>query len=460
MPEDRNPGEGGRVASGMLRRVTGRAGGFLLPDSRAGRTLVVGSFVDALGTGMFMSSATLYFVGVVGIAADRIAWASTLAGALALLAPVPLGRLADRFGPGRFYMVLLILRGLGYGCYAFTTEFAPYLVLTTALTALDRASTPIQQAVVTAVVDGNDGTRTMASIRAVRNIGFTVGILLAGGVFAADSRLAFTALFLGNGLSFLVIAFTVRLALSRVADQGVRPPESATAGTEHGAAVVPPEGVRSPFRDSWFMLFTLANGILSLYDTVLLVLLPVWVMEYTDIPSAVVPLLMVVNTVLTVGLQIVIARHVDEPATAVRFLVVSGVLLAVSCGFFALAQGTTNTVLAVAMVLAATVVLTVAENLQSVAAWELSAVLAPKAARARYLGAFSLAFTGQKVIGPSLLVIALLPAGLLAWPLLATAFGSAAAVSGTSARRALAARAGPPTAVRPSPVAESPVEQT
>ncbi|MFJ4031454.1 MFS transporter [Streptomyces griseoluteus] len=459
MPEDRNPGESGRTASGMLRRVTGRAGGFLLPDSRAGRTLVIGSFVDALGTGMFMSSATLYFVGVVGIAADRIAWASTLAGALALLAPVPLGRLADRFGPGRFYMVLLVLRGLGYACYAFTTQFAPYLVLTMALTALDRASTPIQQAVVTVAVDGNDGTRTMASIRAVRNIGFTVGILLAGGVFAADSRPAFTALFLGNGLSFLVIAFTVRLALSRVAGQGARPPESA-AGTELGASPVPSGGVRSPFWDGWFMLFTLANGILSLYDTVLLVLLPVWVMQYTDIPSAVVPLLMVVNTVLTVGLQIVIARHVDEPATAVRFLVVSGVLLAVSCGFFALAQGTTNTVLAVAMVLVATVVLTVAENLQSVAAWELSAVLAPKAARARYLGAFSLAFTGQKVIGPSLLVIALLPAGLLAWPLLATAFGCAAAVSGTSARRALAARVGQPPAVVPSPVAETPVEQT
>jgi MFS family permease len=445
------------AGSGTLRRAAGRLTGLLLPDNRAGRTLVAGSFVDALGTGMFMSSATLYFVGVVGLAADRIAWASTLAGALALLAPVPLGRLADRLGSGRFYIALLVLRGLGYGCYAFTTQFGPYLVLTVALTALDRTSTPIQQAVVTTLVNGQDGTRTMASIRAVRNIGFTVGILLASGVFAADSRAAFIALFLGNGLSFLVIALTVRIAVNRAGAETSLPDAPVRPGSGPAVEEQPEPAVRSPFRDGWFMLFTLANGVLSLYDTVLLVLLPIWVMKYTEIPSAWVPLLMVVNTVLTVGLQILVARHVDEPATAARFLVWSGVLLAVSCGFFALAQAADGPVVAGVLALAATVVLTVAENLQSVAAWELSAVLAPKAARARYLGAFSLAFTGQKVIGPSLLVVALLPAGLLGWPVLAAAFGTAAAASRTAVRHALAARADSAPATTPSPVAESPV---
>lgn len=183
-------------------------------------------------------------------------------------------------------------------------------------------------------------------------------------------------------------------------------------------------------------------------------------MKYTDIPSAWVPLLMVVNTVLTVGLQVLIARYVDEPATAAGFLVASGVLLAVSCGFFALAQTAHGAVLAGILALAAIVVLTVAENLQSVAAWELSAVLAPKRARARYLGAFSLAFTGQKVIGPSLLVIVLLPAGMLGWPVLAAVFGSAAAVSRTAVRHALIARTSSAPAAASSPAAESQVSPT
>ena len=88
----------------------------------------------------------------------------------------------------------------------------------------------------------------------------------------------------------------------------------------------------------------------------------------------------------------------------------------------------------------AVVVLSAAENLQEVAAWELSAELSPEAARARYLGAFSLGFSGQKVIGPTLLVVVLMPIGLIAWPVLAGAFGTAALVSRTAAHRCLAER--------------------
>ena len=85
-------------------------------------------------------------------------------------------------------------------------------------------------------------------------------------------------------------------------------------------------------------------------------------------------------------------------------------------------------------------VLSIAENIHEVAAWELSSELSPEAARARYLGAFSLGFTGQKVIGPTLLVVVLMPTGLVAWPVLAGAFGMAALVSRTAARRCLAER--------------------
>ena len=70
----------------------------------------------------------------------EVALATTLAGAVALLAPVPLGRLADRVGTGRFYVVLLLLRGIGYVCFAFVSDFTGFLVLTVLLTAADRSS--------------------------------------------------------------------------------------------------------------------------------------------------------------------------------------------------------------------------------------------------------------------------------------------------------------------------------
>ena len=111
--------------------------------------------------------------------------------------------------------------------------------------------------------------------------------------------------------------------------------------------------------------------------------------------------------------------------------------MAICCGFFAIAQAASAT-FAILAILVAVVVLSVAENIQEVAAWELSAELSPEAARARYLGAFSLGFSGQKVIGPTLLVVVLMPTGLIAWPALAGAFGAAAldlANSGTPLSR-------------------------
>jgi MFS family permease len=413
--------------NGVIRRL----GVMLLPSSHAGRTLAIGAGIDSLGTGMFFASFALYFVGVVGIAAAQVALATTLAGAVALLAPVPLGRLADRLGTGRFYVALLLLRGLGYGCFAFVSDFKSFLVLTVLLTAADRSSSPIQQAVVTALIGGQDRTRSMASIRAVRNVGLTVGFLLAGAAFAAAEPFVFTAIFVGNGLSFVIVAVMVWHVLSKA---GSVVEHTTSASTATAAA-----GVRSPFRDRWFMVFTIGNGVLSLYDTVLIVLLPIWVMEHTSVPVALVPVLMAVNTVLTVLLQVYVARFADGTAAAIRLLVLSGVLMTICCGFFAMGQAASATV-AVLAILVAVVVLSVAENLQEVAAWELSAKLSPEAARARYLGAFSLGFSGQKVIGPSLLVVVLMPAGLIAWPVLAGAFGTAALVSRTAARRCLAER--------------------
>ncbi|QHE68552.1 MFS transporter [Rhodococcus sp. WAY2] len=410
-----------------------RLGGVLLPSSPAGRTLAVGAGIDSLGTGMFFASFALYFIGVVGLSANQIALATTMAGALALLAPVPLGRIADRVGPARFYVALLVVRGLGYGCFALVSDFTAYLLLTVVLTAADRSSSPIQQAVITAVIGGHDRTRTMATIRAIRNVGLTVGFLLAGIVFATGAQAAFTALFVGNGISFLAVAVAVRLVLRRTGTVVERKPSRAD---EDPAAAA----VRSPLRDRWFMVFTVGNGVLALYDTVLIVLLPIWILEYTAVPIVWVPVFMAVNTVLTVVLQVYVARFARGPAAATRLLIATGALMAICCGLLALGH-LAATPTAVVAVLLAVVVLSVAENVHSVAAWELSAELSPQPAVARYLGAFSLGMTGQKVVGPTLLVVVLLPAGLIAWPVLAGTFGAATLVSRTAARRCHAERA-------------------
>lgn len=452
-------------------RGTGRLARLLLailPKTPAGRRLAAGAAVDSVGSGMFLAASTLYFVTVVGLPAARVGLVLSVAAVAGLLSPVPLGRLADRVGPARVYVALLALRGVGYAGFALVDSFWPYAVLTCVLTALDRGCSPLQQVVVGLFEGGRNQTRTMASIRSVRNIGLTAGFLLAGAVLASGEKAAFVALFLANAATFWVIAAVVeRLRRHTAAPSAAAAPTPgapapgapAPGGKTPAPAGPAPEAVRSPFRDLRFLLFTLSNGVLSLHDSVLFVLLPLWLTTATDAPSSVVSVLLAVNTVLTVLLQVYVSRFAETTAGALRLLPVALLPLLVSCAAFAGAEHIPVWPAAACAVLAV-VLLTVGENLHSVAVWNLSYTLSPAPARSRYLATFSLGMTGQQIIGPVLMTGVLLPMGTAGWAVLAAVYALAAVVvRATGAPRTVPAgkRASTP---EPTPAPASPTEVT
>ncbi|MFH9015465.1 MFS transporter [Streptomyces sp. NPDC017943] len=446
------------------KRATGKAARLLLsilPRTPAGRRLAAGAAVDSVGSGMFLAASTLYFVTVVGLPAGRVGLVLSVAAVAGLLSPMPLGRLADRIGPTRVYVALLALRGLGYAGFALVESFWPYAVLTCVLTALDRGCSPLQQVVVGIIEGSENQTRTMASIRSVRNIGLTGGFLLAGAVLAIEERAAFVALFLGNALTFWVIAAVVEQLRRRAA---VPAPQSVPTEPAVPQPLAPdgdepaPAAIRTPFRDVRFLLFTLSNGVLSLHDSVLFVLLPLWLTTATDAPSSAVSVLLAVNTVLTVLLQVYVSRFAETTAGALRLVPLALLPLLVSCAAFAGAEHVPVWPAAACAVIAV-VLLTVGENLHSVAVWNLSYELSPAPARARYLGAFSLGMTGQQIVGPALMTGVLLPLGTAGWAVLAVVYALAAAVLRiTGAPRS--APASSASAKASTPATSSPTEVT
>lgn len=402
----------------------------IIPVTRGGRILAAGAMVDSFGTGMFLAAATLYFVGLVHLPAAQVAGAMSAGAVCGLVSPPLICALADRYGALRTYVVVMCLRCLISAAFPFINDIAGFLLLTCLLTGADRPCSPLLQIIVTEVVGSEQRSSTMASIRSARNIGVTVGLLAAGVVVGIGSRAAFTAIFLTDAASYLVIA-----ALVARANRAASPPPRTATSTAPVA--------RSPLRNLRFLVFTAANGLLSLYDSMLVALLPIWLIQATVLHRSWLGLLLAVNTVLTVLIQGYVARYARTVDGAFRLLWCAAGTLVAGCALFALAQHS-PLVPAILAAIGAVVAITLAENIHLAASWELSDALAPPGARGRYLGVFSMGLSGERIVGPVLLVAVLLPLGEWAWVLLAPVFALSAGVAVRTGRQAYAE-------TRPSP---------
>ncbi|MFH8757263.1 MFS transporter [Streptomyces atroolivaceus] len=423
--------------------------GDLLPASRNGRIIAVGSAVEAIATGMFLAAATLYFVGLVGIPAVAVGGALTVANVLGLLGPAPFGALAGRIGSLPVYVGLTLVRAVGFVAYAFVEGYAGYFAVTCLITVATRAAMPLLQVIVGELEPADRRTRTMASLRAVSNIGMTAGFLLAAVVQWAGSKAAFVVLFGFNGAAFVVVALLIAKAGRPTGARPSPPPEKAGA---------PGPGGPSPYRDRRFLTAALANSVLLLNDSILFILVPLWMTQQAGLPGGASSVVLAVNTVLTVVLQVYVARFAQGAARALRLLRLACLPLVLSCALFAAADGQ-GVVVALVAVALAVVALTIGENLHAVAAWELSYEMAHPRSRPQYLSVFSMGMSAQLIAGPFLMTAFVLPGGAAGWLVVALLFVGATAAFSLAARpftrppRAGASPAEPSPAGRAAPPA-------
>jgi hypothetical protein len=145
------------------------------------------------------------------------------------------------------------------------------------------------------------------------------------------------------------------------------------------------------------------------------------VIQRTQARPWVIPLLLSTNTVLAVLFQVRASRSADTVDGATRALWRASVVAALACLLFVPSAWAARP-WALTTLLLATMVLTVAELLQSAGGWGLSFGLAPAGAQGKYLGAFSLGYILQDMLGPLLVVALVLGGGPLGWLGLAALF--------------------------------------
>jgi MFS family permease len=365
-----------------------------------GQQLATAALVQALGTGLYMASSIAFFTRQVGLTVNQVASGLATAGVVALAVSLMGGVLADRYGARRVLAVVYVGRGLCFFAYAFVGNLWQFLAVTLVSVAFDRAGPPVLQVLVASTISGQQERSTvLAVVNVMRNCGLGVGALAAGVALTIDTSLAYRVTMAVITLAFFGGAVLVlRVRAERSA------PARKTEKAEKFSVL--------PYTQ--YLVLTALNFLLSFFDALLLVAMPVWVLQHTDAPRATVSVLFVMNTVLVVLFQIPVSKLATGLRRTTRMVTWAGVVMAGSGISFAV-SGASGGWLAVAWLVVAVVALSLGEVIANSATWNLSIVLAPEQVRGRYLSIFNLSLAGERVLGPIIVTSLLLGSGTVGW---------------------------------------------
>ncbi|MEW2529615.1 MFS transporter [Streptomyces sp. NPDC047071] len=381
----------------------------VLPAAGPQRVLALSNFVNTLGSGLYLTAGVLYFTQAVALPTGQVGLGLGIAGLVSLAAGVAVGHLADRRGARGVYVGTLVVQALATAGFVLADSFWPFVLAVCTATGAKAAGVAARSPLVRHY-GGDRPQEFRAYLRAVTNVGISLGALLAGVAVQVGTLTAYHLLVVGNALAFAASA-AVLLPLPPVA------PAPAAPGPR-GAAL----------RDRPYLVLTALDGVMAIQFKVLTVALPLWLAEATEAPLSLVSVTMLVNTLIVVAFQVRASRGVDSPGAGGRAYRRSGVAFLGSCSLISLSSGVPARA-AVALLVTAVVVHAVGELWHAAAGFEVSFALAPPHATGQYLGVFGLGAGLAEALGPTLLISLCITWGRPGWYVLGALF----AVTGLAA---------------------------
>ncbi|MEU4336508.1 MFS transporter [Micromonospora lupini] len=356
----------------------------VVPPAGLTRALAVQAMVAAVGSGLFHAGSAVFFTRALGLSAAQVGLGLSVAAGVSLLGTVPLGGLTDRYGPQRVWVVGSVLNAALFATYPFVGGFAGFLAVVVGLAAVEAAVGVARQVYSINALPPAERVTAMAYQRSSLNVGFGLGAVISGVVLAVDTITAYRGMVWFISTVFLVTALFVR-RLPRL-------PEVARRAEPMGRLAV--------LRDRPFMVVSLLSGLLTAHGVLYLTVMPLWILTHTDAPKTVIAGLVLLNTVLIVLLQVRVSRGADTAAGAARASRRGGLLVALACLVLPI-SGVTRGLLTVVVLVAAALLLILAELIESAGTWGLTATLPPAGERGAYVGALGLGVQLQYLVAPA-----------------------------------------------------------
>lgn len=420
-----------------------------LAENRGSAMLLGVGFVDSIGTALYLAGGAIFFTRIVGLSAAQVGIGLSAGGLVGLVAQTPVGWLADRIGPRRMLIILNIGRAIGFTLYVFARNFTDVLLIAAVLGIGEQSVMPVYQAVVERVAGAGGRIGLMAKIRVVYNIGYTIGGALAAVGLSVGTRAAFAAMFLGNALTFVIAAVVLpHVRLTEPASPPGQPDRRGRQGRRMRLTAL---------HDAGYLRVAGLNSVLTLHMSLLAIAVPLWVVQHTHAPRALVGPLLIVNTALAVAFQVRATRGTDTVPGSATALLRASIALAGCCVLFSVASRLASG-WAVAVLVAGVAAMTFGEIYQSAGGWGLSYRLAPEQSRAEYFAAFSLGTSAQYIAGPAIVTLGVIDHGTAGWLTLAAVFLVAGALARPTAAAAQRRPMPSPGTVPPGPAVSTVAE--
>jgi MFS family permease len=374
----------------------------MTPVPSSPNRLLAATLIDWIGTGFYLALSAIFLTRSAGLEPSEVGLVLAVAGMVAFFGSVHVGRLGDRIGPRQVLLVLYVMRAAAFVGLTIVHDLGVTLLMLSVIALGDQSASSMYQALANVMASQEERVGLMAHMRVVTNIGITLGTVPAGIALATQGN-SFAPLLLGNAASYLLAGMIV----------ATLPADTSPAARITRRRLLIP----SPATAAMIAI----NGLMSLWVVILNVGLPLWIVDATAAPRALVAILYGTSTVVAIFAQARVARWVDNYLRAAQAQRLAGVLLALCCGCLAgsaLLGSAASTILLIAGVLC----LSGGELLTVSSAWEVSFRLAPPGRSAEFFATYGLGRAGSQVAGPILITVAVLALGVPGWLALAGLF--------------------------------------
>jgi len=390
------------------------------------RRLSSQSVLSATGDGVFLTGSAVFFTQIVGLSAAQVGLGLTIAGVVTFAFAVPLGKLSDRYGAKRVWALCSLVEALAYVAWLAVGNLAAFVAALVLLELVSTTSRAARNAYRFDVFPREERVSSSAYFRAARNVGYTLGALMAGVALATNNDDVVRAVPLATAVVLLLNASLVsRLPSTAPHHEGAAPIEEAVRSGSEGSAL----------RNRGYVLMSIFDGVLATHQVLLNVVIPLWLVEETDAPRVLLAWLFGTNTVLAVALQVRAARGVVSVADSLRAQRRGAAFFVLSCAIVLVTHDTVGWV-TIALVWLGHVTVTFAELFNSAGDWGLQAELSDPARRGEYQGVSQLGYTVGSVWAPAAYTFLAMEWGTPGWLLIAAIIVAAAVAIHPAARAA------------------------